>query len=94
MERRIGVRPGWADGAGRTPDSVERDREAKPRKYAAAGIAHFWRVEEDEGLPVVHVYEPDDATKSYVPMGIFHNRLEPTVPFPIDIDLAAVDRRR
>lgn len=43
---------------------------------------------------MVHVYELDDATKSYVPMGIFHNRLELTVPFPIDIDLAAVDRRR
>lgn len=71
-------------------DSVERDREAKPRKYAAAGIAHFWRVEENDGLPVVYVYELDTATKVYVPMGIFHNRLKLTVPFPIDIDLTAV----
>ncbi|WGD44868.1 Uma2 family endonuclease [Streptomyces cathayae] len=75
-------------------DSVERDREAKPRKYAAAGIAHFWRVEESDGLPVVYVYELDAATKAYVPMGIFHNRLKLTVPFPVDIDLTAVDRRR
>ncbi|MEF9906362.1 Uma2 family endonuclease [Streptomyces sp. P9-A2] len=75
-------------------DSVERDREAKPRKYAAAGIAHYWRVEENDGLPVVYVYELDPATKAYVPMGIFHNRLKLTVPFSVDIDLTAVDRRR
>jgi Uma2 family endonuclease len=75
-------------------DSIDRDREVKPRKYAAAGIAHYWRVEENDGLPVVYVYELDTMTKSYVPMGIFHNRLKLTVPFPIDIDLTAVDRRR
>ncbi|MCP3767024.1 MULTISPECIES: Uma2 family endonuclease [Streptomyces] len=75
-------------------DSIDRDREVKPRKYAAAGIAHYWRVEENDGLPVVYVYELDPATKAYVPMGIFHNRLKLTVPFPIDIDLTAVDRRR
>ncbi|MGJ3560942.1 Uma2 family endonuclease [Streptomyces sp. INA 01156] len=75
-------------------DSVDRDRESKPRKYAAAGIRHFWRVEGSDGLPVVYVYELDPATKAYVPMGIFHHRLELTVPFPVDIDLTAVDRRR
>jgi hypothetical protein len=66
----------------------------KPRKYATAGIPHYWRVEQNDGLPVVYVYELDPVTKSYVPMGIFHNRLKPTVPFPVDIDLTAVDRRR
>lgn len=75
-------------------DSVDRDREVKPRKYAGAGIPHYWRVEENDGLPVVYVYELDPMTKSYVPMGIFHNRLKLTVPFPVDIDLTAVDRRR
>ncbi|MFE9920902.1 Uma2 family endonuclease [Streptomyces sp. NPDC005774] len=75
-------------------DSVDRDRETKPRKYAAAGITHFWRVEENDGLPVVYVYELDPATTSYVPTGIFRNRLKLTVPFPVDIDLTAVDRRR
>ncbi|GAB2827794.1 Uma2 family endonuclease [Streptomyces chlorus] len=75
-------------------DSVDRDREVKPRKYAAAGIKHFWRVEENEELPVIYVYELDPATKAYIPMGIFHNRLKLTVPFPVDIDLTAVNRRR
>ena len=76
-------------------DSRERDREVKPRKYAAAGVPHFWRVEQDEdkGFPVVYVYELDPATKSYGLTGIFHDRLKVSVPFDIEIDLTAVDRR-
>ncbi|MPY51644.1 Uma2 family endonuclease [Streptomyces acidicola] len=78
-----------------SPDSRERDREVKPRKYAAAGVPHFWRVEKDEdkGLPVVYVYELDPATKSYSLTGIFHDRLKVTVPFDIEIDLTAINRR-
>ncbi|MEV0603484.1 Uma2 family endonuclease [Streptomyces sp. NPDC050315] len=76
-----------------SPDSQERDREVKPRKYAAAGVPHFWRVEKSNGFPVVYVYELDPATKSYATTGIYHNRLKVTVPFPIDIDLTALKRR-
>ncbi|MFG2024109.1 Uma2 family endonuclease [Streptomyces sp. NPDC048825] len=75
-------------------DSEDRDREVKPQKYARAGIQHYWRVEEIEGLPVVYVYELDPATKVYGLTGIFHDKLELTVPFPIDIDLTAINRRR
>ncbi|OKI09969.1 hypothetical protein A6A06_04945 [Streptomyces sp. CB02923] len=76
-------------------DSVERDRDAKPRKYAAHGIRHFWRVEEgSEGFPVVYVYELDPATRAYVPMGIHHNRLKTAEPFAVDVDLTAINRRR
>jgi len=75
-------------------DSKERDRKVKPPKYAGAGIAHFWRVEEDGGLPVVYVYELDPAVKAYLPTGIYHSKLTLSVPFPIDIDLTAIDRRR
>lgn len=76
-------------------DSRERDREVKPRKYAAAGVPHFWRAEQDDdkGYPVVYVYEFDPATKSYGLTGIFHDRLKVSVPFDIEIDLTAVDRR-
>ncbi|MEV6943384.1 Uma2 family endonuclease [Streptomyces sp. NPDC051172] len=76
-------------------DSRQRDREVKPRKYAAAGVPHFWRVEQDDdkGYPVVYVYELDPATKSYGLTGIFHDRLKVSVPFDIEIDLTAVDRR-
>ena len=76
-------------------DSRERDREVKPRKYAAAGVQHFWRVEKDDdhGQPVVYVYELDPATKSYGLTGIFHDRLKVSVPYDIEIDLTAGDRR-
>ncbi|GFH37284.1 Uma2 family endonuclease [Streptomyces pacificus] len=75
-------------------ESVQRDRELKPRKYAAAGIRHFWRVEKNDGLPVVYVYELDPATHSYAVTGIHHNRLKVDVPCPIEIDLTDVERRR
>ncbi|NLU68085.1 Uma2 family endonuclease [Streptomyces sp. HNM0574] len=70
-----------------SPDSVARDRDAKPRKYAAAGIPHFWRVENDNGRPVVYVFELEPATRTYAPTGIFRDRLKVTVPCPLDIDL-------
>ncbi|MEU1663315.1 Uma2 family endonuclease [Streptomyces sparsogenes] len=75
-----------------SPDSEERDRDAKPRKYAAAGIRYFWLVEKKEGRrPVVHTYELDPVTKSYAITGIHHERLKLTVPFTIDIDLTEID---
>lgn len=77
-----------------SPDSVERDRDVKPRKYAEAGVRHFWRVEEEDGLPVVFSYELDPATHVYAPTGIHRERLELKVPFPIDINLTAINRRR
>ncbi|WP_019630772.1 Uma2 family endonuclease [Actinomadura atramentaria] len=75
-----------------SPDSEERDRDTKPRKYAAAGIPHFWRVERQDGRTVVYVYERDPATGGYTPTGIYHERLKVAVPFPIDVDLAFVGR--
>ncbi|WP_327069417.1 Uma2 family endonuclease [Kitasatospora sp. NBC_01250] len=76
-----------------SPDSVIRDREVKPRKYAEAGIPHFWRVEKgDKGRPVVYVYERDPATKSYGLTGIYHDELKTDFPYPIAIDLTAIDR--
>ncbi|MDQ0992626.1 Uma2 family endonuclease [Streptomyces sp. V3I7] len=78
-----------------SPDSRERDRDVKPRKYGAAGVPHFWRVEldEDKGLPVVYVFELDPATSSYGLTGIFHDRLKVSVPYDIEIDLTAIYRR-
>lgn len=74
-------------------DSLERDREVKPRKYARAGVPHFWRVEQNDGLPVVYVYELDPATMAYVPVDIFHQRLKVDRPFPLEIDLTAIGQR-
>ncbi|MER5426004.1 Uma2 family endonuclease [Streptosporangium roseum] len=72
-------------------ESEIRDRERKPQLYAAAGIPHFWRIEEKDGCPTVYVYELDPATKAYVATGIHHDRLKLTVPFDVDIDLAEID---
>ncbi|MDH2423901.1 Uma2 family endonuclease [Sphaerisporangium sp. TRM90804] len=75
-----------------TPDSEIRDRERKPQLYAKAGIRHFWRVEQDADRATVYVYELDPATLVYVPMGIYHDKLQLTVPFEIDIDLTEIER--
>jgi Uma2 family endonuclease len=75
-----------------SPDSEVRDRERKPQLYAAAGIPHFWRVENTEGRPTVYVYELDPATNAYTLTGIHHELLKLTVPFDIDIDLTEIDR--
>jgi Uma2 family endonuclease len=77
-----------------SPDSRSRDRETKPVKYARAGIPHYWRVENDKGRAVAHVFELEPATGTYVPTGIFHDRLKVFVPFPIDLDLTAITPRR
>lgn len=76
-----------------SPDSEERDQDTKPRKYAAAGIRHYWLVRMDENKrPAVHTYELDPHTGAYTPTGIHHDRLKLAVPFTIDIDLTEIDR--
>jgi len=67
-----------------------RDRETKPRRYAQGGIQHYWRVENNGGLPVAYVYELDPVTATYALTGIFHDRLKTTVPFAVDIALDAL----
>jgi Uma2 family endonuclease len=68
-------------------ESAERDRGVKLRKYAEAGIPHYWCVEGADSLPAVHVYELDGPTPAYAPAGIFRERLTRSVPFRIDVDL-------
>ncbi|MFE2727247.1 Uma2 family endonuclease [Kitasatospora sp. NPDC059327] len=73
-----------------SPESAHRDRTVKVRKYAEAGIPHYWIIEEEEGLPVAHVFEREASTSSYAPAGIFRGRLRRPVPFPVDLDLDAL----
>lgn len=70
-----------------SPESAYRDRTVKLRKYAEAGIPHYWRIEDEDGSPVVHVYELDEPTASYSPAGVFRHVLERPVPFEINLDL-------
>ncbi|MET7340021.1 Uma2 family endonuclease [Streptomyces sp. NPDC087866] len=75
-------------------DSVTRDRETKPVKYARAKIPHYWRVENHDGRAVVYVFELEPATGAYTSTGIFHDRMKVSVPFPVDLDLSAIAPRR
>lgn len=74
-------------------ESAERDRIAKPLKYAKAGIKHFWRVESEDDQPVVHVFELEEPMGAYVPTGIYHDRLKVSVPYAMDIDLTTLYRK-
>ncbi|GAA2831306.1 Uma2 family endonuclease [Crossiella cryophila] len=69
------------------PESAHRDRTVKLRKYAEAGIPHYWIVDKEGSAPVVHAYELDRQTGAYVPVGSFCGTLERPVPFPIVVDL-------
>lgn len=73
-------------------ESAVRDRERKPQLYARAGIPCFWRVENDDGRPVTYAFELEPATGSYVPTGIFHDRIKTAAPFALDIDTSAIGR--
>ncbi|MBW8735978.1 MAG: Uma2 family endonuclease [Streptomyces turgidiscabies] len=72
-----------------SPDSEARDRDAKPRKYATAGIPYFWLVEmaDPNQHPVVRAYEIDPVNKTYALTGIHHDHLKLTVPYDIDVDI-------
>ncbi|GAA3052090.1 Uma2 family endonuclease [Streptomyces olivoverticillatus] len=70
-----------------SPESAHRDRTVKLRKYAEAGIPHYWCIEDEAGAPVVHVYELDKPTGQYAPTGIFRGKLQRPLPFEVCIDL-------
>lgn len=59
-------------------DTVSRDRETKPLKYARAKIPHYWRVENEDGRAAVHVFELEPTTGSYASVGIFRERMKVT----------------
>ncbi|MGW2095307.1 Uma2 family endonuclease [Promicromonospora sukumoe] len=75
-----------------SPESAHRDLTVKPHKYAAAGIKHFWRIEDEDGnaSTVVHVYELDGMTRTYAPVGIFRDTLKVERPFPVELDVQAL----
>ncbi|MER8185335.1 Uma2 family endonuclease [Kitasatospora sp. NPDC094015] len=77
-----------------SPESAHRDRTVKLRKYAEAGIPHYWLVEEEDERPVVHAYELDPSTSAYAPVGIFRGTLERPLPFPVLVYLDGLVRGR
>ncbi|WP_327289214.1 Uma2 family endonuclease [Streptomyces sp. NBC_01198] len=73
-------------------ESQDRDRRYKPGLYAEAGIRHLWRIEDEQGLPVIHTYGLDDTARAYVATGVHRARLATTVPFPLDLAPADLAR--
>lgn len=73
-----------------SPESAHRDRTVALRKYAEAGIPHYWCIEEESGAPVVHAYELDGPTGVYAPAGIFRGTFQRPVPFEVAVDLNAL----
>lgn len=76
-----------------SPESKHRDRTVKLRKYAEAGVRNYLLIEEEEiNQPVAHIYELDEPTGAHAPAGIFRGILEPTMPFPFEVDLDGLFR--
>ncbi|MFJ7076230.1 Uma2 family endonuclease [Streptomyces sp. NPDC098781] len=75
-------------------DSVSRDRETKPLKYARAKIPHHWRIENERGRAAVHAFELEPTTGTYTSVGIFREPMKVDVPFPVDLDLTQIKTRR
>ena len=69
-----------------SPGSVSTDRVAKPAQYAAAGIGHFWRLELDPLLLVVHRLAGD----AYEVVGRLTDEVVLDVPVPVAFRLAAL----
>lgn len=44
-------------------------------------------MEDEDGSPVVHVYELDGPTGVYAPAGIFRGSVRRPVPFRIELEL-------
>jgi Uma2 family endonuclease len=71
-----------------SPGSVTTDQTDKPAEYAAAGIEHYWRIEqrEEDGLAVFR-NGLDPTTRIYASAGISTDKLTVTDPFPVSVDL-------
>lgn len=71
------------------PGSTTADQIDKPGEYAAAGVAHFWRIEQsDDGALTVFRYRLDPTTRTYASAGISTDKLAVSDPFSVSVDLA------
>ncbi|GAA2505407.1 hypothetical protein Ahu01nite_042210 [Winogradskya humida] len=62
-----------------SPGTERRDRVEKPAEYAAAGIPHFWRIEQDP----LRVFAYDLVDGRYELVGESEGELVLSVPFAI-----------
>ncbi|MBO1418836.1 Uma2 family endonuclease [Streptomyces sp. FH025] len=73
------------------PSTRANDRFRKPGQYAEKGIPYYWRVERGlDNLPIVHEFHRDDEKGVYLPVAQHEGVLRTSVPYPVEIDLAAL----
>ncbi|SNQ51798.1 conserved hypothetical protein [Frankia canadensis] len=71
-----------------SPGSETTDRIFKPEQYARAGIQFYWRIEPSAtGVPLVHTYVLDLASRTYRAGDVHAGVVETAVPFPLTVDL-------
>jgi Uma2 family endonuclease len=68
------------------PGTKRRDRLEKPAEYAAAGIAHYWRIEQDP----VHVYAYDLVDGRYELVADSADVLRLAAPFDIELPISDI----
>lgn len=70
-----------------SPGSTTMDRIVKPAKYAAAGIAHFWRVETDPVSLTAYALPSGESVYTEVGTWTAGEVARFTEPFPMSIEL-------
>ncbi|WP_030568301.1 Uma2 family endonuclease [Streptomyces aureocirculatus] len=77
-----------------SPGSRQDDRVRKPALFAEAEVACYWRVElERDNRLAVHEYWQHAETRAYIPAPmhpVHRDKLSTELPFPVEIDLAAL----
>lgn len=76
-----------------SPTSMTTDRSDKPSEYAAAGIPHFWRVEDIDDVTrtmTVFRYRLDPTTGRYAAAGVDSDVLSVRDPIDLTINLAGL----
>jgi Uma2 family endonuclease len=72
-----------------SPSTKRRDRFAKPELYAAAGVAHYWRIEQEDG-PRVYAYDLVDGGYRLAADAGDGGALELAAPFKILLPIDAI----
>ncbi|MFC1432709.1 Uma2 family endonuclease [Streptacidiphilus sp. N1-3] len=74
-----------------SPGSETTDRVVKVDQYAKAGIPFYWRVEQAAtGVPLVHTYVLDPASRAYRDGEVFTGMVKAAAPFSVAVDLGVV----
>jgi Uma2 family endonuclease len=71
-----------------SPESVFRDRVVKPKKFADAGIPHYWLIDDTDEVANARVFALDKARRRYVETAFSQNAIQVEEPFPITVDVS------